>query len=81
MPESRARAKKKAVYTPPPAKKEAQPSPRWWAPLMVGLMVVGLAYVVWTYLNGGPLPRLGSWNLAIGLGAILVGFGMTMRWR
>ncbi|MCL2787097.1 MAG: cell division protein CrgA [Micrococcales bacterium] len=83
MPESRSRAKKKVVYKPPPGKKAARPSPGWWAPAMVTLMIAGLAYVVWTYVGntGGPIRSLGQWNLGIGLGAILLGFAMTMRWR
>jgi hypothetical protein len=50
---------------------------------MLTLMVAGLAYVVWVYLrsDGGPITSLGQWNLAIGFAAILVGFGMTTRWR
>lgn len=83
MPESRSRAKKKPVYTPPPQKKADKPNPTWWAPVMVGLMVAGLAYIVWTYLlsNGGPITALGNWNLMIGLGVVMVGFAMTMRWK
>jgi hypothetical protein len=49
---------------------------------MLSLMVLGLAYVVFTYLsNGGLIQAWGQWNLAIGFAAILVGFGMTTRWR
>jgi hypothetical protein len=48
---------------------------------MVGLMVLGLAYVVFTYLVTPPIRSLGDWNLAIGFGGVLVGFLMTMRWR
>jgi hypothetical protein len=49
---------------------------------MLGLMILGLAYVVFTYLNGTGLVRSwGQWNLAFGFGLILVGFGMTTRWR
>ncbi|MDR1427338.1 MAG: cell division protein CrgA, partial [Bifidobacteriaceae bacterium] len=72
---------KKAVYTPPPGKSGPQPSPQWWAPVMVGLMLAGLAYVVFTYLVFPPIRSLGQWNLAIGFGGVLAGFLMTMRWR
>ena len=48
MPKSKVR--KKSVYTPPEGvlqsraaqARVAQPSPRWYAPLMVALMVIGL---------------------------------------
>lgn len=58
-------------------------SPSWWAPVMVTLMVVGLIYIVVTYIAGGqyPIPGLGNWNLGIGLGIAFVGFLMTMRWK
>ncbi|GEL96098.1 cell division protein CrgA [Cellulomonas composti] len=85
MPESKSR--KKATYTPPPQKQAAKPNPRWWVPVMLGLMVVGLLWIVVFYIGRStdgsslPLPFLGTWNLAVGASLILVGFGMTTRWR
>lgn len=81
MPESRGR--KKRSYIPPSAPAAPKPNPRWWAPTMLTLMVVGLAWVVVTYVSESryPVPGIGSWNLAIGFGMILGGFGMTMSWR
>lgn len=84
MPESKSRKKptspKPAAVTVP---KEDAPNPVWYVPIFVGLMVLGLVWVVVTYVTDGRLPiaPLGSWNLAVGFGFILVGFGMTMRWR
>ena len=84
MPESKKRKKTNAP-TPAGAQTPAAPtpSPRWWAPTMVALMVVGLIAVVLTYLTKGnlPVPGLGNWNLAIGFAVMIVGFFMTMRWR
>ena len=50
---------------------------------MSTLMVVGLIWVVTTYLFRGdfPLPGIGNWNLGIGFDLIMAGFLMTMRWR
>jgi hypothetical protein len=49
---------------------------------MVTLMLLGLVWVVWFYLSkGGPFTPLHNWNLVFGFGLILVGFGMTARWR
>ena len=82
MAESRIR--KKAAYTPPAAKgSPPKPNPRWFAPLMVGLMVFGLLWIVVFYITrqAWPIPDIGYWNLAIGFGILLVGFGMTTRWR
>ncbi|MDR3107382.1 MAG: cell division protein CrgA [Bifidobacteriaceae bacterium] len=83
MPESRSRRKNKQVYTPPPVSKDAKPSPTWWAPVMVGVMLLGLVWVVVYYLSQGsfPISQLGAWNLGIGFGLILGGFGMTAGWR
>ncbi|MDO4606196.1 MAG: cell division protein CrgA, partial [Bowdeniella nasicola] len=57
-------------------------SPPWWAPVMVTLMILGLIWVVVTYLMAGqwPLP-IGNWNLAVGMGLMLCGFFMTLNWR
>ncbi|UZN05429.1 cell division protein CrgA [Cellulomonas sp. S1-8] len=83
MPESKSR--KKATYTPPPAKATPLPPlPRWFLPLSLGLMILGLVWLVVTYLSPGagyPVPGLGQWNLAIGFAIIIVGFGMLTRWR
>jgi hypothetical protein len=81
VPKSRGR--KKPAYIQPPAPSAPKGNPEWWVPVMVGLMVGGLAWVVVTYLmqSAYPIPGIGGWNLAIGFGLILAGFGMTMRWQ
>ena len=83
MPESKSR--KKATYTPPPAMASApKPLPRWYLPLSLGLMILGLVSLVVTYLSTGaslPVPGIGQWNLAVGFTIIIVGFGMLRRWR
>jgi hypothetical protein len=50
---------------------------------MVAVMLLGLVWVVVYYLSQGswPIPQLGAWNLAVGFGLILGGFGMTAGWR
>ncbi len=64
-------------------RKEAGPSPRWWAPLMVALMVLGLVWIVTFYVSEQqyPVPDIGLYNLAIGFGVAMAGFLMTTRWR
>ncbi len=82
MPESSSR--KKAVYIPPPAKSSGpKVNPPWFMPVMVGLMLVGLAWIVVTYLTQSayPIPGIHQWNLLIGFAFIIAGFGMTTRWR
>ena len=84
MPESKGRSK--PTYTPPRSASKAAkgPNPRWYAPVMVGLMVVGLVWVVTYYISGQnqyPVPALERWNLAVGFALMLSGFLMTTRWR
>lgn len=82
VPESKSR--KKAAYVAPPAKaKTKKPNPPWFVPVMVGLMVLGLAWIVVTYLSQSqfPIPGIRQWNLGIGFVLMMAGFGMTTRWR
>jgi hypothetical protein len=62
---------------------DAAPNPVWFKPVMVGLMVIGLIWVIVFYLSGMlfPIPGIGAWNLVIGFGIAFVGFLMTTRWR
>ncbi|UJP09516.1 cell division protein CrgA [Microbacterium sp. KUDC0406] len=59
------------------------PNAVWFKPVMVGFMLLGLAWILVYYISGQawPIPGLGAWNLAIGLGIALIGFLMTTRWR
>lgn len=61
----------------------AAPNPVWFKPVMIGLMLVGLVWVLVFYLSGSnwPIPGIGAWNLVIGFGIAFVGFLMTTRWR
>jgi uncharacterized membrane protein len=89
MPKSKVR--KKTAYTPPtgaasnrtPVKVKGPTHPVYVA-VMLGLMLLGLAWLVANYLAGDSIPfmvALGSWNFLIGFALIVVGLLMTMRWR
>ena len=64
MPKSKVR--KKSVYTPPEGvlqsraarARAAEPSPRWYAIVMVGLMVLGLLWIVVYYVAGDKIASL-----------------------
>lgn len=82
MPESRSR--KRGASAPPTAGTgDVKPNPRWFVPVMLGLMLLGLAWIVVFYLSDTrfPVPDIGAWNLIIGFGFVMAGFMMTTRWR
>ncbi len=62
---------------------DGAPNPVWFKPIMLGLMILGLLWVIVFYLSGSqwPIPGIGGWNLVVGFGIAFVGFLMTTRWR
>ena len=91
MPKSKVR--KKAVYTAPSSSsggvsrtpvKVKGPTHPIYIGVMLGIMLIGLAWLVVNYLAGEDIPfmvALGPWNFAIGFSLIVIGLLMTMRWR
>lgn len=83
MPESRPR--KKADYTAPSTSRKPARigQSRWIAPVMVGLWLFGLAWIVVYYLapDWGVFGQLGNWNLAVGMGFIAAGFVFATKWE
>ncbi|AKV55786.1 putative septation inhibitor protein [Bifidobacterium actinocoloniiforme DSM 22766] len=67
--------------------KSTRANPRWFVPLFITLMLLGLIWIVVYYLaatmghTSFPIPKIGQWNLLVGFGILLVGFFMTMWWR
>ncbi len=59
------------------------PNPVWFKPIMFGLMLIGLAWIVVFYVSGTTLPvqQLGDGNILVGFGILFLGFLMTTRWR
>lgn len=62
---------------------EPQPTPMWYKVVMIGLMLVGLLWIIVYYLFQGtlPIPGINVWNLIIGLVFMMTGLIMTTRWR
>ncbi len=89
MPESRRRKKKDArrvVAAPagPPRRTRDAPSPPWFGALLLGLFVVGIAWLlIYYFSNGGILgmQHLGGWNLAVGFAFIVGGLAMATQWK
>lgn len=64
------------------ARSKKEGNPRWFVPVMAGLMIFGVLWVATFYITGGDWPSpLGYWNLAVGMGAIMIGFIMATRWQ
>jgi hypothetical protein len=85
MPESKKR--KQDEYTPVSVSREPVKldSPRWVAPLMVTLLIVGLLYIVVFYVAGDKISFMGHLgnigNIGIGFGLMAAGFVVSTRWR
>ena len=82
MPESKSRAKRKGRYQLEPQKKKpAKKSRKWYPPLVLGMMGVGVVVIVLNYLQifPGTHHAFDPKYLFIGLGLIGVGFiGTTL---
>lgn len=73
-----------AVAASAPRAKVVGPSSPIYVGIMLGLMILGLAWLVVYYLWGqqiGFLANIGNWNFAIGFALMIAGLLMTMRWR
>ena len=83
MPESKGRNNPKNQPQESTKRADKGPSPRWLVVAMIAFFIVGLLWIVIYYLapNAPLLSSLGSWNMIIGFGLILVGFMLSTRWR
>lgn len=89
MPESKSRKKPvkatSAKASTPKITKPTTGNPPWLIPTMITLFIVGILWVVTFYLTSGglrlPIPVIGQWNIAVGFGLLLVGFGLSTRWK
>jgi hypothetical protein len=84
VPKSRIR--KKSDYTPPtqsatPVKLKSGRG--FVAPLMLGLFLVGLVWIVVYYVTSAayPISALGNWNIVVGFGFIAGGFAVSTQWK
>ncbi|GAA4865116.1 MULTISPECIES: cell division protein CrgA [Saccharopolyspora] len=88
MPKSKVRKKDSPApvtdrRTPVKAKTSGPSHPIYVA-VMLGMMLVGLLWLVVNYLAAEQIPfmaELGAWNFAVGFGFMIIGLFMTMRWR
>ena len=93
MPKSKVRKKNDFTVNPvsrTPVKVKAGPSSVWFVALFVGLMLIGLVWLMVFQLAavGSQAPtalnwmaQLGPWNYAIAFAFMITGLLLTMRWH
>lgn len=61
----------------------ASPTPLWYRVIMFSLMIIGILWIMVFYITSSayPVPGIGSWNIVIGIGLMMVGLLMTTRWH
>ncbi len=83
MPRSRVR--RQSAYTPPPTRSPNKRRSRpWVGPVMLVCFLLGVIWLALYYITNGDLVgmrALGPWNLALGFGFIIGGFGLSTQWR
>lgn len=78
MPRSHSRRRR---YTPPP-RPRPKPSPPWLGRTIVLSLLVGLVYLLLTYMQLLPWQGLlGGYDLVIGFALIAVALLLALRWR
>lgn len=82
MPESKSR-KKPTQSNTTASSAERKPNPVWYKPVMFGLMILGLLWIIVYYVSEArfPIPSIDSWNILVGFGLAIIGFLMTTRWH
>jgi hypothetical protein len=94
MPKSKVRKKNDFTINPvsrTPVKVKAGPSSVWFVALFIGLMLIGLIWLlVFQLAATNPMDapsalqwmaELGPWNYAIAFAFMITGLLLTMRWR
>jgi hypothetical protein len=63
------------------------PNPVWLVPVMAGLLILGVLWIVCFYLTAQmesgpfPIPPIGYWNLTIGFALLMAGFVLSCFWK
>jgi threonine/homoserine/homoserine lactone efflux protein len=93
MPKSKVRKKNDftvSAVSRTPVKVKAGPSSVWFIALFVGLLLIGLAWLMVFQLAAARsqapavlnwMAQLGPWNYAIGFAFMITGLLLTLRWR
>jgi hypothetical protein len=94
MPKSKVRKKNDFTVNPvsrTPVKVKAGPSSVWFVSLFIGLMLIGLVWLLVFQLAAtnpvdapawlGWMANLAQWNYVIAFACMITGLLLTMRWR
>jgi hypothetical protein len=83
VPESKRRKRTTPATTQTSTAHAHKPNPVWFKPVMFGLMIIGLLWIITFYISQGafPVAAWGAGNIIAGFGIAIVGFLMTTRWR
>jgi uncharacterized integral membrane protein len=88
MPKSKVRKKNDFTINPvsrTPVKVKAGPSPMWFVVLFIGLMLLGLVWLLVFQVDAPGflswMADLAQWNYAIAFAFMITGLLLTMRWR
>jgi hypothetical protein len=87
-PKLRKRPAKPSAPDSVKVKKSQEGNPSWFMPVTVGLLVVGLVWIMVYYISqtvfplgsGAPI-NIGPGNIIVGFGLMMVGFGFLTRWK
>ena len=78
MPKSRSRSqssKQRYQLGPTPKKERQKPSPRWYPPLVLGLMGLGVLVIVTNYMGILPFTQHQTKPIALLVGLAMIGVG------
>ncbi|HCG54608.1 MULTISPECIES: cell division protein CrgA [Brevibacterium] len=82
-PAKRPQGRKTATYTSQSGQQTLKPNPRWFLPVLIGLLLIGLIWLVTFYVSQGafPVEAWGNWNILVGFAFFVAGLIMSTRWR
>lgn len=82
-PAKRSQGRKTATYTSQSGQQTIKPNPSWFLPVLIGLLLIGLVWLVTFYVSQGafPVEAWANWNILIGFGFFVAGLIMSTRWR
>jgi len=80
MPQSKGRRKQTSgrYQLEPEKRQRSKASPRWYGPLMLSIMGVGVVILVWNYTRGD---KMSSGVMMFGFGLIAIGFFGVTFWK